>query len=1170
MADKKHSQRIRDIADAYAKSKGLKIDHEHTVPLNPERSKRIAQAFHELKHEPENPKVKKAYKALIDETLSQYQSLKKSGLKVTPITPDMKNPYASSNDMIKDVRENNHLYFYPTDLGFGSKDDKTSDHPLLQPTKETAGKHKMVANDVFRVVHDYYGHAKEGTTFGPKGEEGAWQHHMKMYSPEAQKALTTETRGQNSWVNFGPQGEANRANPENTQYAEQKAGLLPDWAMETEERKKFADGGMAGKPPGFISDADFGAMNGAQSEDEHTPTAKSLTGQPSNDMSGFIPDSQFESQDQAYGGTGQTLGAAAEGALRGTLGPLAPAAEKLFGVPYKEQRERQAAHPIATGAGEIAGLGAGFLTGTGEAGLVSKIGEGAEAMAGLGEASRMAKIGSSAVRNAAEMAVLQGNDDVAKHIMKDPQAASESALANVGLAAAIGAGGGAFTAGVLSPLWAATIGPKMEQGLKALTGHLGGVEGQALKSTAEELEAKTGVEMPPAAKAVVNEKPGAMESHSILSQDDASMAGRSHQKTMNEYESNLAAKTVESLGRSPESIQSLPDLDKYNVGRAQGEQLHSELSEMAKPTIDGYNEFTNKYKNSELNQARKQAIIENIGQKTLDQGWHRANDSAAYDMATGVIKDLEGPQTITDVKKYITNLRDSNPYGSEGYQAAKQINKTLQEGLENAISDSISAKGGNADMIAKEISDYGNLRKNYAGMMNHFDNLNEYLKVGKYDGPESFLDALKNMSVKRGERVAERLSGKNSANALEILKQTPATLDKVKQYHVDKLLADAVAKAPAGKSINTRYIADTINDAQKMSPQIRDLIMSPEQQATVQSIDQVMNALSDPNHNFSNTARTIGKQAKGNISPISLIAMLMGHGDAGILSWLGSLGFSEAKPAMKLSMLKFLGSDAPVKAEGFKSMANLINHSYKGGESLTKASKALFQPGLKILNESQMPTAHELQHLDKLVAKNQSDPNSTLANAQNQHIGHYMPEHQQALTQAQIQASQYLSNLKPKPYRPSPLDPAIQPTKAQEARYNRALTIAQNPLVVLQHVKDGTLQVSDLQDLKAMYPKYASLVTQEVSNEMVNRQSEGEPIPYKTKISISLLLGQPLETSMQPSSIVAAQPKPKAPQQPQGGEKPKGAKKGTSTLGKSNSSYKTPNQAAESDRSDRD
>jgi hypothetical protein len=46
--------------------------------------------------------------------------------------------------------------------------------------------------------------------------------------------MTVETRGQNSWVNFGPHGEHNRANPAETKYAEQKATVIPDKFLRVE------------------------------------------------------------------------------------------------------------------------------------------------------------------------------------------------------------------------------------------------------------------------------------------------------------------------------------------------------------------------------------------------------------------------------------------------------------------------------------------------------------------------------------------------------------------------------------------------------------------------------------------------------------------------------------------------------------------------------------------------------------------------------------------------------------------------------------------------------------------------------------------------------------------------------------------------------------------------
>ena len=121
------------------------------------------------------------------------------------------------------------MHFFPTEQGFGGEGSTPSDHPMLHPTEFVHEGKPLLANDLFRIVHDYRGHHLGGkSTFGPKGEHHAYLTHKKDFSPLAQKALASETLGQNSWVNFGPHGEHNRASPHKTIYAEQKAGLLAD------------------------------------------------------------------------------------------------------------------------------------------------------------------------------------------------------------------------------------------------------------------------------------------------------------------------------------------------------------------------------------------------------------------------------------------------------------------------------------------------------------------------------------------------------------------------------------------------------------------------------------------------------------------------------------------------------------------------------------------------------------------------------------------------------------------------------------------------------------------------------------------------------------------------------------------------------------------------------
>jgi len=227
--------KVHDVAEDYMRT--AHPDRPYTPPtkyhpLDPKHSRAIAQAYEEMKHTPNDPATKASYDALINETAAQYRAIKKTGLKIEPIPAAMPDPYAANPRMAaRDVAENNHLWFYPTEQGFGTV-NKISDNPMLRKTGEKVGGHDLLANDMFRVVHDYFGHLKEGHGFRAAGEDNAWRTHAQMYSDVARPAMTTETRGQNSWVNYGPHGEKNRsASAADTTYADQKVGLLPEWTM---------------------------------------------------------------------------------------------------------------------------------------------------------------------------------------------------------------------------------------------------------------------------------------------------------------------------------------------------------------------------------------------------------------------------------------------------------------------------------------------------------------------------------------------------------------------------------------------------------------------------------------------------------------------------------------------------------------------------------------------------------------------------------------------------------------------------------------------------------------------------------------------------------------------------------------------------------------------------
>ena len=244
---------VKEIADRYyGRVFGKKrAEFNGTRKIDKERAKRISDAFIEMKHDPNNPEVKAAYKAMAKETLDQYKDFLDAGYKVEI---NNKEPYANSEDVIEDLRKNKKIKIFSTESGFGDNkitDTEREENPLLKDSgfKDINGQ-KLLINDVFRAVHDFFGHAELGNSFGPIGEENAWNVHARMYSDIARKAVTTETRGQNSFVNFSGINEeidAMRNEARNLReagdeegaqrivseiydkgsFAEQKVGLLP-------------------------------------------------------------------------------------------------------------------------------------------------------------------------------------------------------------------------------------------------------------------------------------------------------------------------------------------------------------------------------------------------------------------------------------------------------------------------------------------------------------------------------------------------------------------------------------------------------------------------------------------------------------------------------------------------------------------------------------------------------------------------------------------------------------------------------------------------------------------------------------------------------------------------------------------------------------------------------
>jgi len=142
----------------------------------------------------------RSYAALEEETGRQFdimtRSRSKGGLGLSahtsPVDPygrtDTSQPFADKpneimRDLKADVGGNSRIRGLATATTGGSDSFKHPD-----------------TNDMFRVVHDLFGHVAANRGIDRHGEEAAYQHHRQMFSPAARPALASELRGQTAYL----------------------------------------------------------------------------------------------------------------------------------------------------------------------------------------------------------------------------------------------------------------------------------------------------------------------------------------------------------------------------------------------------------------------------------------------------------------------------------------------------------------------------------------------------------------------------------------------------------------------------------------------------------------------------------------------------------------------------------------------------------------------------------------------------------------------------------------------------------------------------------------------------------------------------------------------------------------------------------------------------------
>jgi hypothetical protein len=149
--------------------------------FDPVRAEEIARIYEAAPVKPTSRQRRathRSYRRFVKELEAQYTFIRDDlGIEFIVQATD---PYNSPGEMMRDIRDNKTLRVMSTET--------TGAHPLMSNRE----------NDMFRAVHDFFGHAGLGNTFDRHGEVVAYLKHSQMFSELARGALFTETMAQSS------------------------------------------------------------------------------------------------------------------------------------------------------------------------------------------------------------------------------------------------------------------------------------------------------------------------------------------------------------------------------------------------------------------------------------------------------------------------------------------------------------------------------------------------------------------------------------------------------------------------------------------------------------------------------------------------------------------------------------------------------------------------------------------------------------------------------------------------------------------------------------------------------------------------------------------------------------------------------------------------------------
>lgn len=816
-----------------------------------------------------------------------------------------------------------------------------------------------------------------------------------------------------------------------------------------------------------------------------------------------------------------------------------------------------------------------------EAALSSRIvSEGAQTIA----AKVLKKAGTSAVASAVEGGLFSSGGVINDLILGEPDLTAEKGISEIGMGAILAGGFGGILGGL------GTAGPLVKN--KFFSSE---IKQGAITDTIRENAAKAGTVVPPRSAAEVAEMvanppkgltleglpqkaelanaekfipdskfpvhelqyqsmndPIARRDYKIFLEDskDVDSANfRQYEAYQKQESKNLLGDTIEKVSPSGNSTTDVVRGGQNFIDAAHA-QYSAEKAEL-KPLFKRFDEAA-------LNKISYPGEL--VGK--LEEAIPGISDHLSYDGADGAVT----------LEKYSRKL----PLSKEAYTAAKDLIDAVN-GEKLTIGEVRNIRESMRDQLnmlssPRDQMQIGNLRKSLMDFMEdhiaaHEPDLAVRDTFRRYAINEQNREILERIM---GGKIGDRTSFAKSIKPEDVLDRVFGNTESVK-----------AAKAILGSSFSdatASYLAKTmeaVTDNTKngfssnkfgsflrsKNPELATAFAEkPEVLSRIQALTKKMQILPDsPPLNPSQTATTI-MQVLGGVNKFKALLDPKGELIGAALKVAGQYSAEARNKVIRdLILSGKSGEEAQALADKkfltYGVLKNLESYAQKAASKIESGTRAVFSYTPEIAGKGGAIIASKVQSKEDVREsrkdalkqfKKQSDQIMTLTMNPDQMLKHvddstqalypFAPNVSASLQKTSAAAIGFLAEKLPKPEDVKPLSAPFEPDPTQLAAFNHYYGIVSKPSSVFDMIKTGTLTSQAVEAIRTVYPSYYQAVSQSLIDKISGAKGKENPIPYRTRMTLSLFLGTDLDNSTTPVSIAMNQMAISGPSQQEGNQ----------------------------------